>query len=121
MLNPGYPSKHLNLSPQTFLANFSCLSHLILQDSPRPRHGKTLFTKNREPLENCLNQCSQWGSPSVLVQDKDGRHCVVPSDLYPNLPGNLVERAMARPSQTTNVSHWGACYFCQSQREYYLK
>jgi len=31
-------------------------------------------------------QCSQRGSPSVLGKDEDGRHFVVPSRLFLNLP-----------------------------------
>jgi len=34
-------------------------------------------------------QCSQRGSPSVLGQDEDGRHFVVPSRLFQNLPDRL--------------------------------
>ena len=39
-----------------------------------------------------INQCSQRGSPSVLGQDEDGRHFVVPSRLFQNLPDKLEQR-----------------------------
>jgi len=37
-------------------------------------------------------QCSQRGSPSVLGQDEDGRHFVVPSRLFQNFPDKLEQR-----------------------------
>jgi len=40
----------------------------------------------------CFLQCSQRGSPSVLGQDEDGRHFVVPSRLFQNLPDKLEQR-----------------------------
>jgi len=40
----------------------------------------------RVTSEHHRHQCSQRASPSVLKEDRGGRRCVVPSDLFPRLP-----------------------------------
>ncbi|RPA90870.1 hypothetical protein L873DRAFT_1795236 [Choiromyces venosus 120613-1] len=52
---------------------------LILQSMRDPLFVK--YFRSSDP-----EQCSQRGSPSVLGQDQDGRHYVVPSGHFLNLP-----------------------------------